>query len=77
MTWGKAHCAWKSNHWDQKNIFETIEEGPLEIDFMQVTNDIEKTFYQTCTKFKTQIDLLLSEEVELIKTQKTLRRQIN
>ena len=34
-------------------LFETSEEGPLEIDFMLVANDIERPFYQVCTNYKT------------------------
>ena len=54
-----------------------FEEGPLKIDFMLVTNDIERTFYQDCTKYKTRIELLLTEKDKLIKTANTLRKQIN
>ena len=58
-------------------LFKTSEEGPLAIDSMQVTNDIESTFYQGCTICRTQIDLFLTEKDELIKTQNTLRKHIN
>ena len=43
---------------------------------MLVTNDIERTFYQGCTKYKTQLDFLTKKD-KLIKTSNTLRKQIN
>ena len=46
-------------------LFEISEEEPLEIDFMQVANDIGNTFYQRCTIYRTQIDLLLTKKDEL------------
>ena len=56
---------------------ETSEERSLEIDFMLVTNDIESTFRQPCTKYKTEVDCCLTEKDELIKTQNTFREQAN
>ena len=50
-------------------LFETSEEGALEIDFMLVTNDIERPFYQVCTNYKTQLDLLLTEKDKVINHQ--------
>ena len=44
---------------------------------MQVTDNNESIFCQSCTKCRTQIDLLLTEKDELIKTQNILRKQIN
>ena len=44
---------------------------------MQVANGIEGTFYQGCTKCRTQLGLLLTEKDKLIKTPNTLWRQIN
>ena len=44
---------------------------------MQLTNDIESTFYQGCTMYKTLTDLLQTKKDELIKTRNTLRKQIN
>ena len=57
--------------------FETSEEGPLKIDFILVTNDIQRTFYQGCNKHRTHLDLLLTEKDKIVKKPNTLRKQIN
>ena len=49
-------------------FFQKSEEGPLETDSTQVTDDIENTFCQSCTNFKTQIDYLWTKKDELVKT---------
>ena len=44
---------------------------------MQVTNDIESTFCQPSTKYRTEVDCRLTEKYELIKTENTFREQEN
>ena len=59
-------------------LFETSGDGPLEIRFhMLVTKDTERTFYQGCTKYRAQLDLLLAEKNKLVKSPYPLRKQIN
>ena len=58
-----------------RGTFEASEEGSLEI--TQVINDIDSTFCQSCTKYRTEIDCLLTGKDELIKTQNTSREQTN
>ena len=44
---------------------------------MQEINDIENTFCQSCTKYKSQSDCFQTEKHELSKIQNTLRKQTN
>ena len=42
---------------------------------MYVANDIESTFCQPCTKYRTEVDCRLTEKDELIETQNTFSEQ--
>ena len=52
---------------------DDIRRQTMEINFMRVTNDIEKTFCRSCTKYKTQNDSLQTEKEDIIKTQNTFK----
>ena len=56
-----------------RGTLETSEEGSLEIDFMLVANGIESTFYQSCTKCRTEVDCSVTEKYDLITTKNTFR----
>ena len=44
---------------------------------MKVTNDIESTFCQPCTKYRSEVNCRVTEKDELIKTQNTFREKTN
>ena len=71
----KVQCAREGITLAIRGTVETFEEESLEIDFMQVTNDIESTFCQSGTKYRTKIDRLLTEKDGLIKAQNILREE--
>ena len=56
---------------------DDIRRQTMEINFKRVTNDIEKTFCRSCTKYKTQNDSFQTEKEEIIKTQNTLKKRLN
>ena len=60
-----------------RETLETSLDGSLEIDFMKVTNDIESTFCQPCTKYRSEVNCRVTEKDELIKTQNTFREKTN